>query len=241
MKTMLLPLALGLSLSFASAGSTTAAETALPTFDKARTAIVITDPQNDFLSPKGKLYGLVADNMKKLGTIGNIETLMKTAKARGVTLAVDPLVYTLRDVDWSRAGALQRQLLDMGALRRTALSDPKGFEGSGADFYGPFKRYIHDGESIVVAPHKMYGPESNDLIYQLRARGIDTVVLGGLVANLCVDSHMRALMENGFRVYVVKDAVAAPGEDAYKAALVNYAMIANGVLSTEEAVKALSR
>jgi nicotinamidase-related amidase len=120
------------------------------------------------------------------------------------------------------------------------LSDPKGFEGSGADFYGPYKRYINDGKTIVVAPHKMYGPESNDLIYQLRSRNINTVILGGMVANLCVDSHMRALMENGFKVYVVKDAVAAPGDDAYQAALVNYNMIANGVMTTAEAVKVMS-
>ena len=86
----------------------------------------------------------------------------------------------------------------------------------------------------------MYGPESNDLIYQLRANGVDTVILGGLVANLCVDSHMRALMESGFKVYVVKDAVAAPGEDAYNAALVNYGMIANGVLTTAEVTQALN-
>jgi hypothetical protein len=88
---------------------------------------------------------------------------------------------------------------------------------------------------VVVAPHKLYGPESNDLIFQLRSRGIDTVLLAGLVANLCVDSHLRALKENGFRVYVVKDAVAAPGEEAYRAALLNFGMIANGVLTTGEA------
>jgi nicotinamidase-related amidase len=48
-------------------------------------------------------------------------------------------------------------------------------------------------------------------------------------------------MENGFRVYVVKDAVAAPGADAYQAALVNFGMIANGVLTTREASDALRR
>lgn len=210
----------------------------LPEFDKARTAVVITDPQNDFLAEDGKLYGLLVDNLKELNTVANIEALMKAAKGAKITLAVDPLVYGPGDTDWTRAGALQRQLLDMGALKRVSAET---FEGSGADFYTPYKPYIHDGETIVVAPHKMYGPDSNDLIYQLRARGIDTVILGGLVANLCVDSHMRALMENGFKVYVVKDAVAAPGEDAYNAALVNFSMIANGVLTTAEAVRALGR
>ncbi|MFZ2163709.1 MAG: cysteine hydrolase [Sideroxyarcus sp.] len=213
----------------------------VPALDKTHTAVLITDPQNDFLREDGKLYGLLADNLKELGTVDNIEKLMKAAKRKDLILAVDPLVYTQLDSNWSRAGALQRQLLDMKALHRVSLNDPKGFEGSGADFFDRYKQYIYDGKSVVVAPHKMYGPESNDLIYQLRSRGIDTVILGGMVANLCVDSHMRALMENGFKVYVVKDAVAAPGADAYKAALVNYSMIANGVLTTEEAVRAINQ
>lgn len=231
---LIFPLALaGLSAQAAGEAKT------LPGLDKRHTAVLITDPQNEFLREDGKLYKLLADNLKELGTIGNIEKLMAAAKKTGAALAVDPLVYTSLDANWTHAGALQRQLLDMQALQRAGLNDPKGFEGSGADFYAPYKPYIYDGKTIVVAPHKMYGPESNDLIYQLRSRGIDTVVLGGMVANLCVDSHMRALMENGFTVYVVKDAVAAPGADAYKAALVNYSMIANGVLTTDEAVKAL--
>lgn len=215
--------------------------TPLPVLDKARTAVLVTDPQNDFLREDGKLYGLLKDNLAELGTIANLDKLMRMAKSNGVALAVDPLVYTALDGQWTHAGALQRQLLDMQALHRSALNDPQGFEGSGADFYGPFKPYILDGKTIVVAPHKLYGPESNDLIYQLRSRGIDTVILAGMVANLCVDSHLRALMENGFRVYVVKDAVAAPGKEAYQAALVNYGMIANGVLTTAEAVQAISR
>lgn len=74
----------------------------------------------------------------------------------------------------------------------------------------------------------------------MRSRGIDTVLLAGLVANLCGDSHPWALKENGFRVYVVKDAVAAPGEEAYRAALLNFGMIANGVLTTGEALAAMA-
>ena len=40
------------------------------------TAVVITDPQNDFLSTKGASWGLVGKNVKANGTIGNIETLL---------------------------------------------------------------------------------------------------------------------------------------------------------------------
>ncbi len=237
MKKLLQSVAFALPVVFATAAM--AGDAPLPKFDREHTAVLITDPQNEFLSEKGKLHKLLAENLAELGTVDNIEKLMVGTKKIGMTLAVDPLVYTELDGTWKNAGALQRQLLDMKALHRAALNDPKGFEGSGADFYDRYKPYIHDGKTVVVAPHKMYGPESNDLVYQLRSRGIDTVVLGGMVANLCVDSHMRALMENGFRVWVVKDAVGAPGADAYKAALVDYSMIANGVLTTAEALKAM--
>lgn len=83
---------------------------------------------------------------------------------------------------------------------------------------------------------KVYGPESNDLALQLRNRGVHTVILGGFVANLCVDSHMRELTERGRSVACVSDAVGAPGEAAYDAALLNAGMIANAVWTTKEAV-----
>lgn len=207
----------------------------LPSINKSRTAVLITDPQNEFLHPQGKLFGLLKENLEQLNTIENIEKLMKTSKATKIALAVDPLIYTALDGHWINPGALQKQLLDMKALHRKDAS--KGISGQGAAYYEAYLPYINDDKTIQVAPHKMYGPESNDLIYQLRSRGIDTVILGGLVANLCVDSHMRSLMENGFTVYVVKDAVAAPGDAAYQAALTNYGMIANGVLTTQEAIK----
>ena len=46
------------------------------------------------------------------------------------------------------------------------------------------------------------------LVLQLRKRGIDNVILAGMSANLCVESHSRELLEQGFDVTVVKDATA---------------------------------
>lgn len=106
-----------------------------------------------------------------------------------------------------------------------------------------YKPYIEDGKTIVASPHKVYGPETNDLVVQLRKRGKSKVVLAGMLANLCVESHMRELIEQGFEVAVVKDATAAPKHpelgDGYAPALTNFGFIANAVLSTAEAVKAM--
>ena len=77
-------------------------------------------------------------------------------------------------------------------------SDPlsvEGFEGSGADWLERYKPYIEDGETVVTSPHKVFGPETNDLVLQLRKRGIDKVILAGMSANLCTESHLRELLE----------------------------------------------
>ncbi|MGI9513076.1 MAG: cysteine hydrolase, partial [Anderseniella sp.] len=56
------------------------------------------------------------------------------------------------------------------------------------------------------------------------------------------ESHMRALVEEGFEVMVVADATAAaqvPGYDGYKAAVINFRMIASHVTDTKSAVAAI--
>ena len=90
----------------------------------------------------------------------------------------------------------------------------------------------------------MWGPQTNDLVLQLRKRQISKIILAGMLANLCVESHLRELLEQGFEVAVVKDATAAPRHpqlgDGYQAAVVNYGYLANAVLTTAEALQAMS-
>ncbi len=75
-------------------------------------------------------------------------------------------------------------------------------------------------------------------------RTIDQVILAGMSGNLCVESHMRELLEMGFEVAVIRDATAAaqiPDGDGYRAALTNFRMIANAVWSTDEALAKLKK
>jgi nicotinamidase-related amidase len=126
---------------------------------------------------------------------------------------------------------------------RTGALSIEGFKGSGADWLDNYKEYIEGSNIVVTNPHKVYGPESNDLALQMRKRGINKIILAGMSANLCVESHLRELVENGFEVSVVKDATAAailPDLNGYEAALVNFRMIASHVFTTEEVVTQLN-
>jgi nicotinamidase-related amidase len=78
--------------------------------------------------------------------------------------------------------------------RRGVLS-LDGFLGSGADWLDGFKPYIEDGKTVVISPHRVWGPPTNDLVLQLRKRGISKAILGGMLANMCVESHLRDLLE----------------------------------------------
>ena len=82
-------------------------------------------------------------------------------------------------------------------------------EGQGHDFLARYKKYIMDGKTLVCSPHKIFGPEQNDLALQLRKQHVDQVILAGMSANLCVESHLRELLEMGFEVGLVRDATAA--------------------------------
>jgi nicotinamidase-related amidase len=208
-----------------------------------RTALVITDPQNDFLSPKGVTWGVVGKSVTENNTVENIEKLLKAAKANGIPVFVSPHYYYPTDHSWKFGGALEVLMHSIGMFNRKGPLDLAGFEGSGADWLDRYKPYIEDGKTVVASPHKVYGPENNDLILQLRKRGIDNVILAGMSANLCTEAHMRELLERGFEVAVVKDGTAAailPEGDGYAAALVNFRFMANAVWTTEEAVKAMS-
>jgi nicotinamidase-related amidase len=210
--------------------------------EKGRTALVVTDPQNDFLSPKGVAWGVVGKSVTANHTVENIETLLKSAKANDIPVFVSPHYYYPHDHGWQFEGALEKLMHNIGMFDRKDALSVEGFEGSGADWLARYKPYIEDGKTIVTSPHKVYGPETNDLVLQLRKRGIDKVILAGMSANLCTESHMRELLEQGFEVAVVKDATAAAQVeegDGYAAALVNFRFIANTVWTTKEATKAI--
>ncbi len=212
--------------------------------DPQRTALVVVDPQVDFLDPDGVAWGVVGESVKEQGVVDNLERLFIAAKSAGIPVVVSPHYYYPQDHKWKFEGTLERVMHGINMFDRKDPLILDGFEGSGADWMPQYKKYIEDGETIVCSPHKVYGPEQNDLVLQLRKVGVDKVILAGMSANLCVESHMRELLETGFEVAVVRDATAGakvPEGDGYLAALINFRMIANAVWWTDEAVQRIAQ
>jgi nicotinamidase-related amidase len=208
----------------------------------ARAALVVIDPQIDFLSPKGVSWPFFGESITENGVVDNLLALFKAAKAAGITVAVSPHYYYPCDHDWHFGGPLEKVMHAIGMFDRAGPLSLDGFEGSGADFLAELKPYIVDGATIIASPHKVYGPETNDLMLQLRKRDVTQILLAGMAANLCVESHLREFIEQGFEVVVIRDATAGPRVpegDGYLAALTNFRFLAHALWTTAQAVTQL--
>ena len=208
--------------------------------EKADTAVVFIDPQNDVLSEKGANWTALGASVTENHTVENMERIFKAAKANGYEVFISPHYFYSTDSAWKFNGPLETEEFRTHTFARRGPLTLEGFTSSGADWLDRFKSYIEDGKTIVVSPHKVWGPQTNDLVLQLRKRGIGKIILGGMLANICVESHLREFLEQGFEVAVVKDATAGPRHpvwgDGYQAAMINYQFLAHAVLSTNEAV-----
>ncbi|GJH10207.1 MULTISPECIES: cysteine hydrolase family protein [Caballeronia] len=214
-------------------------------YDPADTAVVFIDPQIDVLSPLGKNWGAVGASVTENRTVENMLQIFKAAKAAQFAVFISPHYFYPTDRAWKFNGPLEADEFASGTFARAGALNLSGFEKSGADWLDEFKPYIEDGDTVVVSPHKVFGPQTNDLTLQLRKRNVRKVVLGGMLANMCVESHLRDLIEQGFEVYVVADATAGPRHptwgDGYKAAMVNYAFLAHAVVKTQDVVGAMTQ
>ena len=213
-------------------------------FERADTAVVFIDPQNDVLSNKGAAWAAVGGSVTENRTVENMERIFQAVKQHGFEVFISPHYFYPTDHSWRFNGPLESMELAEHMFARRGPLNLDGFSGSGADWLDRFKPYIADGKTIVVSPHKVWGPQTNDLVLQLRKRRIAKVILGGMLANICVESHLRDLLEQGFEVIVVRDATAGPRHpewgDGYTAALINFRFLAHAVMSTDEVVKSMN-
>lgn len=208
-------------------------------FDGSQAALVVIDPQNDFLSPDGAGWSVFGESVTENNVVANLAKLFEAAESKSMTVAVSPHYEYPSDALGKFGGPGEVLISQLHMFERSGPLTVDGFPGSGADFLEQLKPYVLDGSTVVASPHKVWGPQTNDLALQLRKRGASQVVLAGMAANLCVESHLRHLLEEGFEVAVVRDATASarvPAGDGYLAALTNYSFLAHAVWSTEEAV-----
>ncbi len=176
--------------------------------DAARTALVVVDIQVDFAAPFGLLGGFGVDLAPAETAIDRIEELIAAARTAGATIAFMRVV-THADSD---PGALKRLMTRRGQAGGEAICR---VAGGGADYY----RVAPQVEDIEIEKLLYDSFHGTDLDAQLRARGIDTLIMTGLSTDCCVDQTARSAFHHDYDVFVVSDACAAYEPDLHAGSL----------------------
>ena len=119
--------------------------------NKNDTAVLVTDPQNDFLSEQGVTWQLVGDSVTENRTIENIEQIMRTAKDNGFQVFISPHYYFPTDHSWQFGGTVENLMHEIKMFDRNGALTLEGFSGSGADWLERYKPIIDDGKTVVVS------------------------------------------------------------------------------------------
>lgn len=160
-------------------------------------ALLIVDVQNDFVAQDGVLGRSGMDMSILEPALARIPPLIDGARAAGVP------VVLIRVVTRKQSDSRALQLL----MQR---------RGYGADYYGTIQP--QDGD--IHIEKLLYSSFSGtDLNLQLRARGVDTLVIAGFTTECCVDSTARDAFHHQFNVFVVEDACAAYDPALHRAAM----------------------
>jgi nicotinamidase-related amidase len=203
------------------------------------TALLVIDVQRYFVHPEypfGKWVASITpggidayyQRVRDL-VIPNIQRLLKGARQRGLFIVFTE-AGSLRPDGADLPGWMRRHIAMSGAAVYPPLSDPSCRVD---DSVAP-----RPGELILQKTTS--GPlNSTKLDQTLRVLGIDTVIVTGVVTDVCVAQTAREFGDRDFNAIVVEDACASTDDARHKAALETIAITFGFVESTEQVIARL--
>ncbi|MEV6924238.1 cysteine hydrolase [Dactylosporangium sp. NPDC051485] len=177
--------------------------------DPTKTAIVLIEYQNDFVSEGGAFHAAVRGVMEKTDMLANTRKAVAAARAAGVTVVHAPISFA--------PGYNEITSHPYGIL--------KGVVDGNAFVKGEWGAQIVDdlapqpGDIVVEGKRGLDTFASTNLDFILRSKGITTIALGGFLTNCCVESTMRTGYEHGYQVITLQDCVAATSQEEHDNAL----------------------
>ncbi|MEX3687998.1 MULTISPECIES: isochorismatase family protein [Paraburkholderia] len=95
-------------------------------------------------------------------------------------------------------------------------------------------------EDVIVAKRQWGAFYGTNLEQQLRRRGIDTIVIGGIATNFGVESTARAAFDLGFKLVFVEDATSGLNEEMHHFSFEKLFRHMGHVRSTQETIAAFA-
>jgi nicotinamidase-related amidase len=202
------------------------------TYPADRTAYLLVDPYNDFLSEGGKVHSFLAPVAEEVGLLDHLRSLDSAVRAHGIQVVYVPhRRWEPGDYEgWAHPTPNQHKVM----LRHTFARGEWGGEWH-PDF-------VPKAGDIIASEHwGSSGFANTDLDLRLKQKGITHVIVAGLLANTCIECTARYAAELGYHVTLVRDATAAfKPEMMHAAHELNGPTFAHAILTTDELVASLS-
>lgn len=170
--------------------------------DARKTAVLLIEFQNEWLSPTGALHHIIKDQLEQKNLVHRTSMLLQQARAKGATIIHVPLFFT----------SDYREVAPDATALAAIIKEKKRFQqGShGAEIYPAFAPEPSD---LVAKGRKgVSGFTGSNLDYLLRARGIRHVAVAGFATEVCVESTIRDAYDRGFHCTLLSDCTAAHSE-----------------------------
>ncbi|KQW71205.1 isochorismatase [Ensifer sp. Root142] len=201
-------------------------------FDVTNTGLLVVDPYNDFISEGGKIWPRIQSVAEANNCVEHMAQILQAA--REVKMPVFfAMHHRYREgdyEDWKYIAPIQR-----AAWHRKSFS----YGTWGGEFRAEFVPAA--GESVAQEHWCSSGFANTDLDNLLKRRGIQRVIVIGLIAHTCIEATVRFAAELGYDVTVINDAVADYSDEMMRAALeINMPNYANAIISTEEVLQAIA-
>jgi len=189
----------------------------------AQTGLIVIDIQNDFCHE----HGAFSKGKRDLSMIQEIipRLLGLIEHVRKVRL---PVIYvrTTHD-DWTNSNAY----LQINKLRKRSPICSSGTWG--AEFF----KLSPQRDEYIVTKHRYSAFQGTDLEMVLRSRGIETLLVSGIMTNVCVESTLRDAFSRDFFPILLEDCVASDRRDLHRATIENVRDYFGIVTCTEALLK----
>lgn len=183
-------------------------------FDPKKTAVLVIDMQNDLAKNNTGYFAPLGQMVRSKRVIENFVKLVQGARDKGL-----PIIHikTVRRKDGADVVPRVTDFILQGLVPKEM--PPILVEDTpGAAFINELQPAVED---YVVAKRRSSAFHNTDLDMLLRTRGVDTLIVGGLVTNGCVENTLRGAIERDYNVIVLDDCCAAVMEPAHDHAMKN--------------------
>jgi len=163
------------------------------------TALILVGYQNDYFARNGVLRGAVEDPERVDQVLANSLELCGLVRATEMTVIATPFLMEAGYREQANSVGILDTIKSAGAFR-------PGSEGAAT-----IPELLAFGDRITYIPGKagFNAFTHTDLDRVLRQRGIENVLVAGMVTSLCVDSTGRAAYELGYGVSILSDCCSA--------------------------------